>query len=131
MTTPLGLVRHFDYQPPVVHGKDILTTRSNYVNKYLSTVQTTSYNFTSTETTGSTRVGVVKAPKVHLKNPAQHAAGTEELEKAEQLHPVFVKVVTRKPKSVECVRVDGAADEDPAYEEVQFWWAAPHIAKSR
>ncbi len=31
----------------------------------------------------------------------------------------------------ECECVDGAADEGPNHEEVQFWWTARHIAKSR
>ena len=57
---------------PVTQGHDILTTRTDYVNKYPSIIQTTSYNFTRTNTTGEVCVGVVKAPPIHSKNPAQH-----------------------------------------------------------
>lgn len=38
------------YSSPTVEGKEILTTRTDYVNKYPSVLQTTSYNFTQTET---------------------------------------------------------------------------------
>ena len=43
---------------PVVQGNDILTTRTDYVNRYPSQLQTTSYNFTGTKSTLETCVGV-------------------------------------------------------------------------
>ena len=119
------------YRSPVLHGKDILTTRSDYVNKYPSVLQTTSYNFSGTATTEEVCVGIIKAPKIHQKNPAQHATDIEFLENTQQLQSVFVNAITGRPKSIECIRVDGAADEGPAHEEVQFWWTARHISKSR
>ena len=67
------------YANPVVQGQDILTTRTDYVNRYPSIIQTTSYNFTATETTGEVCVGVVKAIPVHQKNPAQHYADMQML----------------------------------------------------
>ena len=30
-------------------------------------------------------------------------------------------------KPIECVRVDGASDEEPSHEEVQFFWTARHL----
>ena len=50
-----------------------LTTKTDYVNKYQSTLQTTSYNFSSTGTTAEICAGIVKAIPLHQKNPAQHA----------------------------------------------------------
>lgn len=49
-----------------------LTIKSNYVNKYPSTLQTMSYIFLGTGTTAEICVGVVKAVPLHSKNPAQH-----------------------------------------------------------
>ena len=63
------------YGAPTVEGRDVVTTRTDYVNKYPSMLQTTSYNFTATQTTQEACVGVVKAPSsIHPKNPCQHAA---------------------------------------------------------
>lgn len=113
------------YAQPVVKGKDVLTTRTDYVNKYPSTLQTTSYNFTRTDTTMEACVGVVKAPSIiHPKNPCQHASDLEMLEDKEELKPVFVNQGTGDFKAVDCVRVDGASDEGPSHEEVQFYWTS-------
>ena len=119
------------YTTPVIQGKEVLTTRTDFVNKYPSVLQTTFYNFTSTSTTGEVCAGVVKAPKVHQKDQAQHAADLELLESKEELSPVFVNGSNGLAKSVECASVDGASDEGPSHEEVQFWWAARHLAKGR
>ena len=56
--------------------KDNLATssRTDYVNPYPSVLQTTSYNFPSTETTNEMCGGVVKAKILFPKNPAQHFA---------------------------------------------------------
>ena len=62
------------YKIPVVQGKDALTTRTDFANKYPSLLQTTSYNFTATTTSVEVCVGVVKPSKLYKKNPAQHAA---------------------------------------------------------
>jgi len=66
-----------------------LTTHTDYVNKYPSVLQTTSYNFTATSKTEEVCAGVVKAPKIHEKTPAQHAGDLEMLELREELHCVF------------------------------------------
>ena len=57
-----------------------LTTKSNYVNKYPSTLQTTSYNFLGTGTTAEVCTGVVKAIPLHSKIPAQHFNDLNEIE---------------------------------------------------
>ena len=119
------------YKVPVVKGKDTLTTRTDFVNKYPSLLQTTSYNFTATTSTAEVCVGVVKAPKLYEKTPAQHAADLEFLESIEKLHPVFFNLSNGLPKSVECIRVDGASDERPSHEEVQFYWTAHHLSKGK
>lgn len=110
---------------PVVEGREILTTRTDYVNKYPSIIQTTSYNFTGTTTTQERCIGVVKAGPLHHKNPAQHAADLELLQGKDELSSVlFTKSC---PKPIDCIRVDGASDEGPSHVEVQFWWTFWHI----
>ena len=109
------------YKTPVVEGHEVLTTRTDYVNKYPSILQTTSYNFSATATTEEVCVGVIKAHKIQQKNPAQHASDLEMLELKEELSPVFVNNITGHLKSIECVRVDGAVDEGPSHEECNFF----------
>ena len=105
-------------------GKPELTTYTDFVNKYTSKLQTTSYMFVGTHTTPEVCVGVVKASLVHEKNSAQHAADLEILEKFEETcFPIS--------KSIECVRVDGATDEDPSHLKVQFMWTERHINHSK
>ncbi len=105
-------------------GKPELTTYTDFVNKYTSKLQTTSYMFLGSQTTPEVCAGVVKASLVHEKNPVQHAADLEILGKLEE---------TRFPiaKSIECVRVDGATDEGPSHVEVQFMWTERHINHSK
>ena len=79
--------------------------------------------FLETYTTPETCVGVVKAWKVHKKNPAQllsgipaqHAADLEMLES-------FEEASSGLSGSIDCIRVDGATDEGPTHYEVQFMW---------
>ena len=114
---------------PAVQGQDILTTRTDYVNKYRSIIQTTSYNFSATNTTTEMCVGVVKAEPLHYKNPAQHAADLEILQDKEELSCIFFQ--NSQPKPFDCIRVDGASDEGPSHEEVQFWWTARHMFQNK
>ena len=65
---------------PVMSGQCVKTTRTDYVNRYPSTLQTTSYNFTGTDTTPEMCAGIVKAATLHHKNPAQHACDLAMLE---------------------------------------------------
>ena len=98
------------YTTPMVKGGEVLTTRTEYVNKDPSVLQTMSYNFSKTATTGEVCGGIVKASPIHQKSPAQHIAHLTMLELIEDLGPVFMNL-SGLPKSMECVRVDGAGDE--------------------
>ena len=55
------LSTHKQYKSLTSKGKEVLTTHMDYVNKYKSILQTTSYNFTGTNTTGEMCAVVVKA----------------------------------------------------------------------
>ena len=125
------LTTHKQYATPVVANKEILTTRTDYVNKHPSTLQTTSYNFSETKTTMEMCVGVVKAPEIHQKNPSQHAADLNMLCTMPELQSVFINMETNKPKEVDCIRVDGAGDEGPRHVEVQFYWTKHHIMQKK
>lgn len=103
-----------------VHGKEVLTTRTDYVNKHPSLLQTKSYNFSKTNTTCEACVGV-KAFPIHQKNPAQHFADLCMLESLEK-KACICKPQTGLPKSIECVGVDVATDEGPSHADVQYWW---------
>lgn len=105
------------------------TTRTDYMNPYPSVLQTTSYNFPSTETTNEICGGVVKAKKLFNKNPAQHYADMLMLEKHEDIKQAFLNPRTGKQKDIECIRVDGGGDEGPVHEEVQYWWTKRHLLK--
>ena len=109
--------------------QETLTTRTDYVNKYPSVIQTTSYNFTGTGTTPERCVGVVKAGTLHHKNPAQHAADLAMIQAEDELSSVFFH--GSDPKPIDCIRVDGAMDESPSHDEVQFWWTARHIDEKK
>ena len=84
------LTTNKQYATPVVANKEILTTRTDYVNKHPSTLQTTSYNFSETKTTLKMWIGVVKAPELHQKNPSQHAADLNMLCIIPELQSVFI-----------------------------------------
>ena len=123
------LTTHRLHHTPVVKGKEILTTRTDFVNSYPSILQTTNYNFTATKTTGEICAGVVKAAGVYPKNAAQHAADLSMVEKEENVKAAFFSPVTKKPKQIECVRIDSAMDEGPSHMEVQFWWTLFHYQR--
>ena len=65
---------HRMHKTPVVQGKEALTTRTDFVNRYPSILQTSSYNFAKTATTIGFCAGVVKANGLYPENPAQQAA---------------------------------------------------------
>ena len=116
---------------PVVQGKDILTTRTDYVNRYPSQLQTTSYNFTGTKSTLETCVGVVKALPIHCKNPPQHYSDLVMLSNTPSMQSVFLNPTTGLNKQVDCIRVDGATDEGPSHEAVQFWWTSWYFTQKK
>lgn len=78
------------YANTVVQGQDIVTTRTDYVYKYPSVLQTTSYKFSCTDTMPEVCVGVVKASCTYPKNPAQHACDLSMLDSKEELKHVHV-----------------------------------------
>ena len=106
-----------------------LTTRTDYVNRYPSVLQTTSYNFPATGTTDEICAGVVKAEPLHCKNPAQHFEDLLMVEDKPEVKPAFHNHQTGKLKEIECARVDGGADEGPIHKEVQYWWTKRHPQK--
>lgn len=101
------------------------TTRVDYVNTYSSILQTTSYHIMESNTTPQACAGIVKAQYVYPKNPAQHAADLRMLEN----HPEFLEHL--KDKEFDCIRCDGAHDENPAGLETQFMWTERHMASSK
>ncbi len=125
------LSTHHQYTTPTVRGKDILSTHTDYVNRYPSVLQTTSYNFTGSSTTTELCAGVTKAQPIHSKNAAQHFSDINMLSKQEALRNAFFNVETGKPKLIDCVRVDGAGDEGPGHEEVQYYWTRWHLEQEK
>ena len=125
------LVTHKQYAVPVVQGHNILTTYTDYVKRYPNTLQTTSYNFSRTKTTPEICAGVVKAVPIFSKSPAQHAADFKMLQLQSKLQPAFLHPDTGESKQILCVRVDGACDEGPGHEEVQYWWTLEHLQMER
>ena len=80
--------------PITVQGCDV-NTRTDYVNKHPSVLQTTSYNFPGTHTTAEVCVGVVKAQPLHQKNSAQHASDLKTLSQKPELGVVFNKMAVK------------------------------------
>ena len=125
------LSTHHQYSTPTVRGKDILSTHTDYVNRYPSVLQTTSYNFTGSSTTTELCAGVTKAQPMHSKNAAQHFSDINMLSKQEVLRNAFYNTETGKPKLIDCIRVDGAGDEGPGHEEVQYYWTRWHLEQEK
>ena len=112
-----------------VKSKVPLTTKTNYAQKYSCTLQTTSFNFTGSFDEGKLCASVVKGAAIHNKNPAQHAADLEIIQKLYKFQLKFTNRFTGQPKEIECIRVDSRSDEAPCFEEVQFWWAKKHLER--
>ena len=123
------LTTNHQYSVPTLKDHPVLTTHTDYVNKYPSVLQTTSYNFTKTSTTSEFCVGVVKAQGLYEKNPAQHAADLMMLQSVKELEPVFY--YNKCKKLIDCIRVDGAMDEGPSHEEVRYWWTRHHYNEGK
>ena len=69
----------------------------------------------------------MKAVPIYPKSPAQHAADFKMLQLQPDLKPATVHPGTGDHKKVLCVHVDGASDEGPSHEEVQYWWCLEHL----
>ena len=53
------------------------------------------------------------------------------LSEMNSLRPPFENKLKHSPKEIDCIRVDGASDEGPAHEVVQYWWTEWHIAHAK
>jgi hypothetical protein len=53
------------------------------------------------------------------------------LSKTEELKPVFCNTATGQTKPIDCIRVDGAGDEGPSHEAVQYFWTDWHMNNSK
>ena len=85
----------------------------------------TSYNFPCTMSTPEVCIGVVQAQGFH---PIQHYEDLCILEQVEDLKFAFVNP-TGQSKSIDCIWVDGAADEGPSHLEIQYLWTEWHWKK--
>ena len=115
LCTHISNIEFFERDKPEV------TSRTDFVNKHSTLLQTTSYLFMGTENTSESCVSVVKPQKIVPKNPAQHAADLEMLSSIEEVKPALHE------KNIECIRVDGSVDEGPSHQEVQFNWTERHL----
>ena len=95
-----------------LYRRAVYSTHTDYVTRYPSILQTSSYHFTRTGTTPEICAGVVKAVPIHDKNPGQHAADFSMLMEKEilELHTAFHSP-DGNPKNILCARVDGTMDE--------------------
>ena len=73
----------------------------------------------------------MKAAKLHQKNPTQHMVNLCMLESKPELSSAFINLLSGAHNQIECTRVDGATDEGPSHEEVQFLSTQHHIAKEK
>ena len=73
------MTTHRLHRTPMVKGSEATTTYTDYVNKYKAVLQTTSYNFSKTETTVEFCAGIVKPIGLFPKNPTQHSKDFEML----------------------------------------------------
>jgi len=74
--------------------------------------------------------GIVKASGIFHKNPFQHNADLEMLELASQFNAMFFNHRTDVRRPVECFGANGASDEGPIHEKVQFVWTERHLKGS-
>ena len=117
---------HKNHKAVCLEGKPELTSHSDYVSKHGGQLQTSSYLFMKTETTGQVSVGIVKAPGVlHEKTATQHLADLYCLKEKAEMDVCF------EGKNIDCIRVDGGADEGPSHVEVQFRWTEWHLKEGR
>ena len=109
---------------PTLSVKPSATTRTDVLNKYSAQLQVTSYNFSKTSTSDeAVCIGIVKASGLHEKSPSQHAADLQKVEKLDVSRHIFLSDGEDVAKEIECVRVDGGADE------VQFLCTERHVAR--
>ena len=83
--------------------------------------------FMKTENTGQVSVGVVNAPGVlREKTATQHLTDLYSLKDKSEMDVCFQR------KTIDCIRVDGDADEKPIISvEVQFRWTEWYLIEGR
>ena len=87
------------------------------------------YNFTGTNNESELCADIVKGAAVDSKNPSQHAADLEIIEKKEQFQTKFQNQLMGMPEEIECIQVDSGSDKAPCFEQVQFCWGKRHVEK--
>lgn len=117
------LTTHKLHRTPVVQGKEILITRTDYVKLAFAVTDH--------------KLQISHQPKllemscwgagVFPKNAAQHAADLSKLENERSVNAIFINPLSDTPKEIECIQVDGATDEGPVHLEMQFWWTLRHL----
>ena len=115
---------HKQYKTMSVKDKPELTTRTDYVNKYKSVLQTSMHLIMETENTAQKVLGVVKPHQLYPKDPSQHISDLYMMSRMEEY-----ELDMHKP--IDCIRVDGASDEGPTHLEVQFLWTEWHLKMSK
>ena len=53
------------------------------------------------------------------------------LQREPSLKHVFYNCETGHPKLIDCIRVDGASDEGPAHEVIQYFWTDWHFSQGK
>ena len=124
------LFTHKQYASPQVKGCDILTTYTDYIKRYPSTLQTTSYNFTKTNTTRELCAGVVKAVPIFPKSSAQHAADLKMFQLQPNL-PLFIprlEIIRRFSVFMLMVlQMRGHLTKRSSW----YWWCLEHLQMER
>ena len=87
------LTTHNQFTTPMPRGKEVRNTYTDFVNPYLSALQTTNYNFKASGTTNEVCVGVVKVQPLHSKSPAQHSADLQMLNEKRVFRMYFVMIM--------------------------------------
>ena len=110
----------------VVDGKQTLTTHTDYLNKYPSTLQTMCYNFTGMARQESI-VHILSSLPRYFPNFLRRFENDIHIASFNlSSQTVYLKV----PKTL-CGQVDEAGDEGPSHLEVQFWWTRQHVEEKK
>ena len=92
-------------QHRVLSVEQEITTRTDFVNKYSSVLQTSTYLLMETDTSNERAAGIVKDHVSFGKNPSHHTSDLKFLKTTEEFKDYL------SGKTVDCIRVDGASDE--------------------
>ena len=111
-------------QHRVLSVEQEITTRTDFVNKYSSVLQTSTYLLMETDTSNE-RAGIVKDHVSFGKNPSHHTSDLKFLKTTEEFKDYL------SGKTVDCIRVDGASDKRPSILEVQFLWTEIHLKEEK